>query len=556
MNWWDKEAVYQIYPKSFKDSNGDGIGDINGITQKLEYIKELGVGAIWICPLFDSPQLDGGYDICDYYGIYPPFGNTDDLTQFIDKAHSLGIRVIMDLVVNHTSDKHPWFLKSRKKQGKYKDYYYWRKGKDGQKPSNWAAAFIESAWTFDHVRGEYYFGNFSSAQPDLNWNNPDVIDEVCAVMKYWQDRGVDGWRIDAIPYIDKNPEFPDYNPADFPPGNKYFMGKYHYKNGHLEDFIRILNDRVWKNYKDTVTVAEIGEEFSADEIAELTVPGDTFSMAFTFDHLFHDVDWSRGVNKWCVKKFDLPGFKKAIAKGQTLPHYAIFLNNHDQPRSVSILADCGNYRIQYAKALAIMLHMLKGTPFIYQGEELGMTNCTFEFDEYRDIDFFGCYKTYVEGGKLSREEFLKAAAVRCRDNARTPMQWDDSCYAGFSESEPWIKLNPNYKEINAANQLNDQNSVFSCYKLLLALRKKYDIISFGDFCLLDENDVECMAYERRYKGERLVVYMNFTADNIKRNVGKLSGGRLLIASYPDCELQDGYRTLRPFEAFAVLLNKD
>lgn len=560
MQWWKKEAVYQIYPRSFKDSNGDGIGDINGIIQKLDYIKSLGVGAIWICPIFDSPQADNGYDVKDYYNIYPEYGSMEDIENLIMQAHKRDLKVILDLVVNHTSKEHPWFIESRNPDSPYRDFYYWRKGKDNAPPNNWGAAFSESAWHYDDKSGEYYFAMFSPLQPDLNWNNPKVVEEVCNIMKFWQDKGIDGWRIDAIPYIDKDISFRDYNPEDFPKGQKYYIGKYHYKFGKLFDYINILNRKVWSKTPDFMTVAELGESFSRDEILKYTKNGDAFTMCFTFDIVNLDVDYEKGCGRWAKKDLPLSKFKEKFAYWQEMValggNPTIFLQNHDHPRSVSRFFDCGQYREEYAKTLAITTHMMGGTPFIYQGEEIGMTNCHFEPDEYKDIEFFGGYLEFVKSGKMSKEDYLEAAAYFGRDNARTPMQWSTAKNAGFSRGDStWIKVNPNYKEINVLSQEKDENSILNCYRNLLELRKNHRIIQCGLFKLLSPNDEEVFSYIRTMQNQKLFVTANFTQNTVTRKMPlslAFKKGEMIASSHKDSKYPSIKYTLRPFESMAIL----
>ena len=559
MEWWKNRAVYQIYPRSFLDTTGNGMGDLRGVTAKLDYLERLGVGAIWLCPVFESPQKDNGYDVSDYRRIDPAYGTNEDMQELIREAHARNIKVILDLVVNHTSNQHPWFQMSRDKNSPYRDFYYWRPGKAGGEPSNWGGEFTESAWTYDEQSGEYYFHTFSPEQPDLNWNNPQVIKEVMKIMRFWQDQGVDGWLIDAIPYIDKRPDFKDYDPKDFPEGQTHFMGDYHYKNGRLYDFIRLLNDNVWSKYPECMRVAELGGEFTVKDILRYTADGTAFTMCFTFDHMGFDADPHSKNGKWSKKEFDFKGFKKNFAYWQQLNraggNVALYMNNHDQPRAVSRFVDCTGYRGEYAKTLAIMLHLMGGTPYIYQGEEIGMTNCPFEKDEYRDLEFVNAYHDFVETGRMSEEEFLRMTAYRGRDNSRTPMQWNAEENAGFTEGTPWIKVNPNYEDINVESQLDDPGSVFSCYRRLLALRRDYPVIQSGAFRLLRERDPACFTYLRKLGGQTLYVACNFTGKPVTRTLPlSLVGerGKMLVSSYADSAVPKFRFTLRPFESFGVL----
>lgn len=559
MQWWKKEAVYQIYPKSFCDSDNDGIGDLNGIISRLDYIKSLGVGAIWLSPVFDSPQADNGYDVSDYYSIYAPYGSLEDMETLICEAHARELKVIMDLVINHTSCEHKWFVESKDPESPYRDFYYWHEGTQECPPNNWRGMFSESAWSYDEDAKAWYFHTFSPQQPDLNWNNEKVTEEFCNIIRFWQDKGVDGWRVDAVPYIDKDPSFSDYDPADFPMGQKFFYGKKHFRNGNLKERVRALNLMAWNKIEDCMTVAELGEDFDRDEVLDLTRDGDAFTMCFSLDHVFMDVDFSQNRGKWAKKDFSLVEFKRIIAYWQELNsmggNTAIFLNSHDQPRAVSRFVDCGEYHDQYAKLLAIVMNTLGGTPFIYQGEEIGMTNCRFDLEEYRDIEVLNAFDEIVRSGVLSKEDFLREAAYRCRDNARTPVQWDDSENAGFTKGQPWIKINENYKEINVAAQQDDPDSVLSCYKKLFELRRDIRVLQCGVFELLAPNDEEVFTFTRRLQNKKLFVSANFTDKEVTRKLPFMLGhksDRLLISSYPDSVNPPKRYTLRPFECIAVM----
>ena len=559
MQWWKREGVYQIYPKSFCDSNGDGIGDINGIISKLDYIKSLGVGAIWLSPVFESPQADNGYDISDYYAIYEPYGTLEDMETLISEAHERDLKVIMDLVANHTSNEHPWFIDSKRKDSPYRDFYYWRDGTPDCPPNNWRAMFTESAWTYDEEAEGWYFHTFGPQQPDLNWNNEAVIEEICNIIKFWQDKGVDGWRIDAVPYIDKDPTLSDYDPAEFPMGQKVFYGRKHFRGGKLKERIRNLNLLAWSQVEDCMTVAELGEDFNRDEVLDLTADGEAFTMCFNLDHVFMDVDFSKNLGKWSTKEFSLPEFKRIISYWQEMNSHGgnptLFLNSHDQPRAVSRFVDCKEYHDEYAKLLAIVINMLGGTPFIYQGEEIGMTNCHFEPDEYKDIEYYGAFDEIVKSGMLSKEDFLKEVAYRCRDNARTPMQWDSTEKAGFTTGESWIKINENSKTINVEMQENDPDSILSCYKKLMDLRRDTRIIQCGVYELLAPSDEEVFTYTRRLQNKKLFVSANFTDKEVTRKLPFMLGfkeGELLISSYKDSQSPSKKYTLRPFECIAVL----
>ena len=438
-NWWKDSVVYQIYPRSFKDSNGDGFGDLQGVIEKLDYLKELGIDVIWLSPVFDSPQDDNGYDIRDYRSIYARFGSNEDMEELINKAHDRDIKIVLDLVVNHTSDEHAWFVESRKsKDNEYSDYYIWKDPKeDGSEPNNWGSSFCGSAWEYCEERGQYYLHFYSKKQPDLNWENPQVRQEVYDLMKFWMEKGADGWRMDVIASISKDQNYPDYPEED---GRKYYTGKYHSNGPRLHEFIHEMNQEVLSKY-DCMTVGEAPG--STPEVARLfTDPArEELNMIFTFEHMNID-RIPRSVNrKWALKSFDLRDLKRVMSEWQTKLYgrgwNALYFENHDQPRVISRWGNDTVYREKCAKAYATILHGMQGTPYIYQGEEIGMTNVHFNLDEYEDIEVRNAYKELVLNGKsISEDDFKKAVWNKSRDNARTPMQWDDSDNAGFTTGKP------------------------------------------------------------------------------------------------------------------------
>ncbi|HIZ60828.1 MAG TPA: alpha-glucosidase [Candidatus Dorea faecipullorum] len=493
--WWKDTVVYQIYPRSFQDSNGDGIGDIRGIIQRLPYLEELGVGALWLSPVCRSPQDDNGYDISDYQDIDPMFGTLDDMEELIQKAKECGIRIIMDLVLNHTSDEHRWFREARKsKDNPYHDYYVWRDGKESKLPNDMESVFGGPAWEWVPELGQYYFHQFSVKQPDLNWENPKVRREIYDMILWWMDKGVGGFRLDVIDQIAKEPDLEITN------------------NGpRLHEFIRELSKETFQK-GDLITV---GEAWGADtERAKLysNPDGSEFSMVFQFEHI--GLDQQEGKTKWDLSPLPFVKLKKTLAKWQTelagQGWNSLFWNNHDLPRIVSRWGNDGKYRVESAKMLASVLHGMQGTPYIYQGEELGMTNVHFDdISQYKDIETLHMYEERMEEG-YSEEEVMASIYAKGRDNARTPMQWDESRHAGFTKGTPWIAVNPNYREINAAREMADPDSVFRYYQKLIRLRKEYPVFADGVFSLLLEEDEQIFAYTRTDEESELLVWANFT----------------------------------------------
>lgn len=549
--WWKESVVYQIYPRSFMDSNGDGIGDINGITSKLDYLKELGINVIWLSPVYQSPNDDNGYDISDYQAIMEEFGTMEDFDRMLQAAHERGIKIMMDLVVNHTSDEHAWFVESRKsKENPYRDYYIWREGKNGEAPNNWGSCFGGSAWEYDQATDMYFLHLFSKKQPDLNWDNEKVRKEVFDMMTWWLSKGVDGFRMDVISMISKVPELPDGTKGE---GALYGdFGPSVINGPHVHEYLQEMRRRVLSEF-DTITVGETSgvtvEEavkYAADDESEL-------NMVFQFEQ--NDLDNGEH-SKWNLKKIYLPDLKKILAKWQTRLEgkawNSLYWNNHDQPRIVSRLGNDKEYREVSAKMLATCLHMMKGTPYIYQGEELGMTNVPFaSLEEFRDIESINAYHEYTENGIIGEEDMLKFLCYKSRDNARTPMQWDNSANAGFSEARPWIKVNPNYTEINAQEQLNRDDSVFHYYQKLIALRKQKEIIVYGNFELLLPEDEDIFMYTRVLEKEKLLVICNFSKnERVVKLPDGFEAGDILITNYENLEISDELK-LRPYEAIVI-----
>lgn len=528
--WWQKAVVYQIYPRSFYDSNGDGIGDINGIREKLPYLAKLGIGVIWLSPVYCSPNDDNGYDISDYYDISPDFGTLDDMKALIKEADNFSIKIIMDLVVNHTSDEHAWFIEAKSSKGsKYRDYYIWRSGDENTPPNDLKSCFSGSAWEYDAKTGEYYLHFFSKKQPDLNWENPQMRRDIWKMMNFWIDLGIGGFRMDVIDLIGKNPDL-----------------KIKENGPKLHDYIQEMYRNTLAG-KNLLTVGEcwgatpeIAKLFSAQKRHEL-------SMVFQFEHIMLD---QNGGDKWNLKPLNLLDLKRVFTKWQTQlaneGWNSLFWNNHDLPRIVSRWGDDGKYRIQSAKMLAILLHGMKGTPYIYQGEEIGMTNIEFNtIDDFADIEAVNMYKERIAAG-CDRESVLRSLRAKARDNARTPMQWNNSENAGFTQGKPWYRVNPNYPQINVENALVDENSVFYCYRKLIHLRRENPIMVYGDYELLLPNDENIYAYTRTYQDKTWLVICNFYKNSVEFSLN--GTGKVLISNYENSctDLKNG--RLRPYEA--------
>lgn len=550
--WWKEAVVYQIYPRSFNDSNGDGVGDIRGIIEKLDYLKELGVDVVWLSPVYQSPNDDNGYDISDYRTIMDEFGTMADWEEMLAEMHKRGIKLIMDLVVNHSSDEHAWFKEAKKsKDNPYRDYYIWKPGKGVREPNNWEATFGGSVWEYDETTDEYFLHLFSKKQPDLNWENPKLRQEVYELMKFWLDKGIDGFRMDVINFISKVDGLPD---GENPEGKKYVSGHQYFMNGpRIHEFLQEMNNEVLSNY-DIMTVGEMpgvtpeeGKLYTGEERKEL-------NMVFQFEHM--DLDTQPGKSKWHLKPLDLRDLKKSLGKWQSELEdggwNSLYWNNHDQPRIVSRWGDDKEYRVTSAKMLATTLHMMKGTPYIYQGEEIGMTNVRFEtIGEYKDIETLNMYKERVLENGENVDDIMTSIYTKGRDNARTPVQWDDTANAGFTEGTPWIKVNPNYPEVNAQKALEDQDSIFHYYKKLIELSKKHEIIVYGSFDMLYEDHPEVFAYTRTLNDETLLVVTNFSG-NIHgftwEHPTHFEAKELLISNYVVKDEDIREFTLRPWEA--------
>jgi oligo-1,6-glucosidase len=556
--WWKEAVVYQIYPRSFKDSNGDGIGDIKGIISKLDYLKELGIDVIWLSPVYKSPNDDNGYDISDYRDIMDEFGTMADWDHLLAEMHKRGIKLIMDLVVNHSSDEHAWFVESRKsKDNPYRDYYIWREGKDGKEPNNWESVFSGSAWEYDETTDEYFLHLFSKKQPDLNWENPKLRQEVYDMMKFWLDKGIDGFRMDVINFISKVPGLPD---AEIPEGKRYAPGGEYFINGpRMHEFLQEMNRETVAQY-DAMTVGEMPGASVEDAKLYTDENRHEVNMVFTFEHV--DLDSGPG-GKWDLKPLKLTDLRDNITKWQKgleeVGWNSLYLNNHDQPRMVSRFGNDQEYRVESAKMLATFLHTLKGTPYIYQGEELGMTNVRFEsIEDYKDIETLNMYHEKVVENGENPQKVMESIYVKGRDNARTPIQWDDSKHAGFTSGEPWLKVNPNYKEINAEQAIADPNSVFHFYRELIQLRKKNPIMVYGSYDLILPDHEQIYAYIRKYEDQTMLVMLNFSKEQpifeLPSDVA-FSEKQLFIHNYDISNEEESINKieLRPYEARVYLL---
>ena len=550
--WWKESVVYQIYPRSFCDSNGDGIGDLNGITDKLDYLKELGVDVIWLSPVYKSPNDDNGYDISDYQAIMDEFGTMEDFDRMLATAHEKGIKIMMDLVVNHTSDEHKWFIESRKStDNPYRDYYIWRPAKeDGSLPNNWGSCFSGPAWEYDKTTDMYFLHLFSKKQPDLNWDNPVVRQEVFDMMNWWLQKGVDGFRMDVISLISKEPGLPDKEPGI----NGYATFNVSANGPHVHEYLQEMRQKALNN-ADTITVGECSgvtleeaKKYARSDEKEL-------NMVFQFEHM--DVDSDEKAGKWTTRKMDLRDLKKILTRWQKglqdIAWNSLYWENHDQPRSVSRFGnDSDEYREISAKMLATCIHMMQGTPYVYQGEELGMTNCPFNtLDNFRDLESINAFHELTEQGKMTEEDMMAAIGYKGRDNARTPIQWDDSAYAGFSTANPWIMVNPNYTKINAKDQVNREDSVFKYYQKLIKLRHESELIVYGTYDLILDDDKDIYAYIRTLGDEKLIVYCNFSENTREVEIPEeFVNGKVLISNYSDAKANQKI-TLRPYEAIVI-----
>jgi len=551
-DWWKKAVVYQIYPMSYQDSNNDGIGDLPGITSRLPYIKKLGADVIWLNPIYKSPNCDNGYDISDYCAIQPTYGTMADFDKMLSKAHDLGLKIMMDLVVNHTSDQHKWFQESKKsKDNPYRNYYIWRDPVDGHEPNNWGSRFDGSAWKFDETTCQYYLHLYADQQPDLNWENPQVREEVWNLMRFWLDKGVDGFRMDVINLISKPVGLPD---GEIKPGAKYGSTGMIADGPRLKEFLQEMNEKVLSHY-DVMTVGEMPGANPKMAIKYTGLKAQQLNMVFQFSHMNVSSNTDKRLGHWNDEPTHLVDLKKVMSKWEIeldgKGWNSLYWSNHDQSRAVSRFAtDDPKYRVRAAKMLATTLHMMQGTPYVYEGEEIGMTNAHYtKLSQYEDIQSLNAYKEYVELEKIvDAKTMLRYLAFRTRDNARTPMQWDAGHNAGFTDGKPWFALNSNFKDINVEENLADADSVFYYYQKLIKLRHSSDLIIYGDYSVIDLDDEEVFSYRRRYNDETLLVINNFTDKDMIRDYGQVNG-KLLISNYTD----NKNTQLRAYESKVYLL---
>lgn len=552
-SWWKKAVVYQIYPKSFYDTTGNGTGDIQGIIEKLDYLKELGVDVLWLTPIYKSPGRDNGYDISDYYNIQEEYGTMDDFDQLLAEAHKRGIKIIMDIVINHTSTEHEWFKQAKSsKDNPYRDFYIWKDAKDGLPPTNWESKFGGSAWQWDENTGQYYLHLFDVTQADLNWENPKVREALYEMMHFWLKKGVDGFRLDVINLISKDQQFPE----DHSDGRKFYTD-----GPRIHEFLHEMNQEVFSKY-DIMTVGEMSST-SIDNCIRYTNPLDEeLNMTFSFHHL--KVDYPNG-DKWTKADFDFQALKNILSDWQVEMNKgggwnALFWCNHDQPRVVSRFGNDQQSHKESAKMLATTIHMMQGTPYIYQGEEFGMTNPKFDnIDDYRDVESLNIFEIKKNEG-LSEQEIIEILKQKSRDNSRTPVQWNSSKHAGFTTGTPWIHTAANYKEINAENAMKDTDSVFYHYKELNRLRKEYEVITNGDYELISEGHDSIFAFVRKTENEMLLVINNFYGKDttyplpVRLDIDGLTSS-VLLSNYEDSAPLTKAIPLRPYESIVYHLKK-
>ena len=546
-DWWKSKVVYQIYPKSFKDSNGDGIGDIGGIIEELDYLKDLGVDVIWLTPIYKSPQNDNGYDIADYYNIEPMFGTLEDFKKLLDETHKRGMKLIMDMVVNHTSTEHKWFKEALKgKDNPYHDYYIWR-----DKPNNWASKFGGNAWKYVESLDEYYLHLFDVTQADLNWENENMRNDICKMMRYWLDMGVDGFRLDVVNLLSKDQRFLD---DDYETVTR--DGRRFYTDGpRIHEYLNLLNREVFSKYEGIMTVGEMSSTNIENCIKYTNPANKELDMVFNFHHL--KVDYKNG-DKWALKDFDFEQLKELLFTWQTEMEQgggwnALFWCNHDQPRIVSRFGDDKLYRIESAKMLATAIHLMRGTPYIYQGEEIGMTNADFDsISKYRDVESINAYNILKDKG-LENNEILNILYNRSRDNGRTPMQWNNDVNSGFTTGTPWIDVQNNYEEINVEKDLNRKDSIIEFYKELIKIRKENEVISNGSFKPLFKDHDKVFAYLRELNEERIMVINNFYKEEVVLDISEVKGNREVILSNTDNILDGDKLTLKPYGSIVIKL---
>ena len=552
-DWWKSSTVYQIYPKSFYDSNGDGIGDIQGIIKKLDYLKELGVDVLWLTPIYVSPMADNGYDIADYYNIDETFGTMKDFEKLLAEVHNRDMKLIMDMVINHTSTKHFWFKEALKgEDNKYHNYYIWKKGKDGLPPNNWLSKFGGSAWKYVEHLDKYYLHLFDVTQADLNWENENLRNDIYNMINFWLNKGVDGFRLDVINLISKNQNFPN-DTLDKASND----GRKFYTDGpKIHKFLKELTANTFGTFENKLTVGEMSSTTIENCIKYTNPENKELTMAFNFHHL--KVDYPNG-EKWKVGKMDFQQLKDILIKWQVEMEKgngwnAVFWCNHDQPRIVSRFGN-EKYLDKSAKMLGASIHLLRGTPYVYQGEEIGMTNPHFkEIKQYKDVESLNNYKLLIEAGN-TKEEALEILAQKSRDNSRTPIQWDNSYQGGFTKGIPWIDMGDNYKEINVENNLKDKNSIFYFYKNLIQLRKNLKVISEGSFIPILQNHPQIFGYIREFKNEQLLVLNNFFENEVMVEIpNKFLKGEVIINIYSNTTINNKIK-LKAYETLAIYIKE-
>ncbi|WP_151736431.1 alpha-glucosidase ['Paenibacillus yunnanensis' Narsing Rao et al. 2020] len=553
--YWKENVIYQVYLRSFKDSDGDGIGDLNGLLSKIEYLSELGIDTVWLSPVYLSPNVDNGYDIKDYRAIQPEYGTIAEWKQLLDELHKRSIRLIMDLVLNHTSDVHPWFIDAKSsRDSRYRDFYIWRPAsEDGGPPNNWTSYLGKSAWTFDESTGEYYLHLYNAKQPDLNWDNPELRAEMYKIMKFWLDKGIDGFRIDAVNSISKDQRFPDTEESKL-----QASGEPYTKNGpRIHEFLREMNDEVFSKYP--IFTAGETSKVTEDDVLMYTKPERReLSMVLSAEaSKLADLD----EDQWQSKEWTLDDLRKVMLKwqkdvGEPGGWFGLYLSNHDQPRMVATFGDQGQYRNESAKMLAIMLHTLKGTPFILQGEELGMTNHPGlqRIEDFNEQQAHAYYDVMVRERGEPEDLIMERIRRKSRDHARTPMQWDDSPNAGFSDGTPWLPVHPDYPEVNVKAQRDDSGSVFNFYRTLIRLRKEHPVMVYGKFDVLLEDHEQIFAYRRYDEAEEWLILLNFSGEHAhwelpEKDAARLEGASFLLGSDPDGTKPPCHRTgtLKPYE---------
>lgn len=557
--WWQKSVVYQIYPKSFYDANGDGIGDLKGITEKLDYLVKLGVDVLWLNPIYKSPQVDNGYDIANYREVEPELGTMAEFDELLQTAHAKGLKIILDLVVNHTSDQHPWFQQAKQsKDNPYHDYYIWKDPVDGHEPNNWGSSFGGSTWTYEENLAQYYLHLFAKQQPDLNWENPKVRQEVYDLMRFWLDKGIDGFRMDVISLISKDPAYPDGPVIQNKDYGSYYAGA---ANGpKVHQYLHEMNREVLKNY-DIMTVGETPHTSADEGVLYAKAQREELNMVFNFDHMHLDYG---DYGKFSEKRFKLVDLKEVLTRWQEKMYdndgwNSLYWSNHDQARPVTRFGDeRPEYRVKSAKMLGLVLHLLQGTPYVYEGEEIGMTNAAFKsIDDYQDIETKNIYREFTQEHHFDEASTMRAIYLKSRDNARTPLPWNDGKNAGFTSDQPWFKLNPNYQTVNIEKALADPDSVFYFYQQLIKLRHDYDVVTTGKYELLDADNPDVYSYLRVGADQKLLVIANFTDKTIDYQIPKsvaYQTSKLLLANgQHDASIQARQVKLEPYAGLVYSL---